>query len=374
MPLSEDYAKDLLRKLKGKTEIILEQEKYWDLTFLQVFLDRCDEVLFDDPRVGLELSKLAPRLAALIPRRRPHEWQYVGEAEKRLHRELSVRSHAVLGGAYRAGARFEEADYAYRVARQICNSGPVRPEARANLYKRLARLRTAQKRYDDASKLIDFAIDVYRHRDQGYYADALLMKGYVLGESGCHAEAIPLFGEALLLAKPIRRSSSLVKRTFQSAVHNLANAVSRGCGPDDVIAAHRFVKEAKKFYVKKPSSINKHKLNWVEGRIVSRLGSTRLAERRFRGAVEQFLKLGAPLEAAFVSLDLAIIYLRHGQWDELGTLAVETYTSFYALSHDAEALAALKVCMDGAAERTLSEAKIVRARDAVERLVLPQRL
>ncbi len=373
MPLSEDYAKDLLRKLHSEIEVILEQEKYWDLTFLRVFLDRCDEVLFDDPRAGLELAKLAPRLAASIPQRRPHEWRYVGESEKRLHRELSVRSHAVLGGAHRAGAGFEEADRAYRVSRQICDSGPVRPETRANLYKRLARLRTAQKRYSDASKLVDFAIEVYRDRDQEYYADALLMKGYVLGESGRHAEAIPFFGEALQLTKPMRRSSSLVKRTFRSAVHNLANAVSRGCGPDDVIAAHRFVKEAKKFYVKKPSSINKHKLNWVEGRVVSRLGSTRLAERRFRGAVEQFLKLGAPLEAAFSSLDLAIIYLRHGQWTELRTLAAETYDRFRALSHDAEALAALKLCMDGAAEHALSEAKIVHARDALERLVLQQR-
>ena len=373
MPLTEHYAKFLLRKLDGRTSTVLEHRKYWDLTFLRLYLDHCDEVLFDDPGAGLELAKVAPKLATQIPKQKPQEWRYTAESEKREHRELTVRSHAVLGGAYRAGGRLQEAEDSYREARRMCASGPVGPTTRANLYKRLARLRSAQKRYDEALALIELAIELYRDRDQEYLADALLMKGYVLFEAGRNAASIPYFGEALRRTKPSPRSSSLVKRTFQSAVHNLAAAVSQSCGPDDVIIALRFVSEAKKFFSRKLSSINKHKLAWAEGRMAARLGSTRLAERRLLRAFKQLLRLGASLEAALVALDLSLIHHRHGEWVELEALAAETYTRFRELSSDTEALAALKLWRDGAGMRALSEANIVSARDKIELLVRKRR-
>ncbi len=365
---------ELLLQLEGRNEVLLKDEKYWDLTVLRVYLDNCDEVLFDDPKAGLELAKVAPRLARRIPRRRPYEWQHwTGESEKRQHRELLVRSHAVLGGAYRAGGKFETGERAYQIAREICDSGRVSLSARANLYKRLARLRSAQKRHGDALELLEFAIEVYRDRDQDYYADALLMKGYVLGESHRYAEAIPCFLKALRLVKPRQRSSLLVKRTFHSAVHNLATAVCQGCKPGDVSNALHHVREAKKFFTKRPATINKYKLFWVEGRMVAKLGSTRLAEHRYVKAFKQLLKLGAPVEAALVALELALIYRSDGQWAELEELAFETYTSFRELSQDAEALAVLRLWMDATRERALTRASLSSARDLFEKLAYEQK-
>ncbi len=39
MPHSKSYARKLLRELPGRLETLLERNKYWDLTFLRLYLD-----------------------------------------------------------------------------------------------------------------------------------------------------------------------------------------------------------------------------------------------------------------------------------------------------------------------------------------------
>ena len=46
---------------------------------------------------------------------------------------------------------------------------------------------------------------------------------------------------------------------------------------------------------------SKQRLCWLAGRFAAKLGSTRLAERRFLKAFMGFLKLGAPVEQADAS-------------------------------------------------------------------------
>ncbi len=366
MPHSKQYARELLRQRPHQTRALLEQRKYWDLTFLRIYLDDCDRVLFDDPMAGLEAAKVAPKLARLIPERRPYEWlHFTSESEKQHHRELLAKSQAVLGGAYRANACFAEAEAAYEEAGRICESGSVNPSFKADLSRRLAKLRSAQKRFGEALDLIDFSIGVYLGRKTVQLADALCAKGLILGESGRHSEAIPYFAKALSLVSG-RRKSSLGARTFQSAVHNLAEATSRSCRSEDVIKALRYVKEAKRLLSKKRNSVNKHKLSWIEGRIVARLGSTRAAERLLLGAIKSLLRLGAVFEAALVALDLSEIYLRHGHWDELQQLAARTFDRFVALSSEAEAGAAFQLWMEGARMSTLTKANVLSARETIE--------
>lgn len=373
MALTEHYAKDLLRHLPSRITDLLKHRKYWDLTFLRVYLAHCDEVLFDDPKAGLVLAKVVPRLALLIPKKSPVEWRHhTSEAEKQLQQELVVKSYAVLGGAYRAAGRNAAADESYQIACQICESGGISRVVRANLYKRLSKLRSAQKRFSEALDLVDYAIEIYRGEDHDYHAEALLTKGYILFLAGRFSEAVPLFGKVLKLTKPRRGSSPLSKRTFFSAVHNLAATLLWSCRPTAVVEALPYVRSAQRFFARKPNCLMKHKLAWIEGRSDELLGSTRQAARRFLGASKGLMKLGAAFEAALVALDLSRIYLSDGQWAELEALAIETNRRFRELSSETEAIAALKLWMEGAKMRSLSRATIQSARDTIETHALQQ--
>lgn len=369
MPFSESHAKSLLRNLPSRT-VILENRRYWDLTFLGVYLDHCDGVLFENPRLGLELAELAPELAVKVPEKSPEEWKYMGAAEKQLHRELVVRSFAVWGGGLRATARFKDGERAYRLAYLHAETGPVSAAVKANLDKRFAKLRSAQGRFSEALELLDSALAYYSGGDPVRYADALNTKGYVLGEAGRYAEAVALFGEALILAKGTRRTSKLANRTVFCCAHNLAACVLERCGPDSLIAVLSLVIEAKRYQAKRRNAMNKQRLAWVEARIHARLGCERKAERLLIAARKKFVELGAPLEAALVSLERAVLYLHWAEWPRLTELALETFGEFRALSSHSEAIAALRVWVEGSQAGSLTTKRLREVQRTIESLVV----
>ncbi len=359
MPFSESHAKALLRVLPSRLETLLENRRYWDPTFLRVYLDHCDDVLFDHPRLGLEFAKIAPRLALLIPEKYPDEWRWASDSVKQEHRELVVRSYALLGGALRVVARFRDADRAYREAARYADSGVISQLWRANLGKRLAKLRSAQGRFAEALKLIEPAIEIYRKQgDQVCYADALNTRGYVLGEARRFSEATRCFSEALVLSKGTRKTSKLAKRTVASAALNLAAAVIQGCLPDDVVRALRLVKQAKRYQGKRRNTMNQYRLTWVEARIHARLGCGRTAERRLVPTRRKFFELGAPFEAALVGLELSLLYWQWAEWPKVEKLALETFEEFEALSSHTEGTAALRLWVEGARKRSLNDESI----------------
>ncbi len=374
MPHSVSHARKLLRKMPDRPGEILKRPNYWDLTFLRVYLDRCDHVLFNDPKAGFKMAELAVELAPLISDGSPHEWQVCASAaEKQQHLELRVRSIATLGGACRAAGKLRKADKVYRSALEVADAGQMSVPAKADLSMRLAKLRSAQGKFEVALELAAGAIGVFRNRDRIQWANALVTKGYVLGESSRHSEAIPFFAEALELIRPSRRASSRASRVFHSAVHNLASALSHGCYSEHVIQALPFLAEARKYFRGQRNSINKQKLVWVEARIHSRLACTADAERRFLSAYQKFLELGAPLEAALLGLELSLLYLKWREWTKLQEIAVATFEAVHALSMPAEELAALRLWVEGARMRSLTAESVRSARDSFEAKVARDR-
>ncbi len=374
MALSESHVREMLRHLPTEIALILDEPRYWDTTFLRLYLDCCDSILFDDPKTGLEFALIAPDLAHLIPQKCPYEWHHTGAPEKQLLLELIVRSYAFLGGAYRTVARLDDADRAYRSACRYAASGPIGRAARADLNIRLAKLRVAQKRPDDALRLIDDAIEACQNGDKVHLAEAITTKGYVLGEDGQHAAAIPFFARALTMVRPKRKASSLASRTFHCAIHNLANALAQGLRVEDLVAAIPYLRQARRLLSDQANSVSRYKLLWVEARVLARLGSTRLAERRLIQAHKQLLRVGAAFEAALVALELSLLHLRDGEWAKLEELARATFLRFRELSSDTEAIAALRLWVEGAKKRSASRESLQSLRDKIEAVVArPQR-
>ncbi len=368
MPHCMNWARKLLREMPDDVTLLLEDSKYWDPTFLSIYLDHCDAVLFKDPAAGLKLASIAPDLAHLVPQRRGPNWRPPTREDKIRQRELTVRSYAVLGGALRAAARLDDAERAYRTALSHAASGTISSAAEGYLHKRLSALRVAQKRLGEALELIDDAISKLGE-DELALADALTSKGYIFAESDRYAAAVPFYSQALTLAKPTKDPDSLASRTFHSAIHNLANALWRGPSLDDVEAALRYVKMGQRLLSNVRDSVNKYKLLWVEARILIKLGSTRTGERRLLKARKQLLRVGAVRESALVALELALLYYYDGRWAELKAIALEALERFSEISNHTEALAALRLLVDGAREQSLTREILRDARDKIEKRV-----
>ena len=362
MAQSEEWARRLLRELKNPRELLLRR-RYRTPVFLRFFLDRVEELCFRDPRAGLNLARFAPQLALLIPK--------IGG--RREHRESLVRAHSVLAGAYRATGRHTAAEAEYERAARVVDSEALSPVARADLNNRRAVLQVRKGRFSEALDLVDAAAATYRTaKDRRRLAEAHGMRGFVLNQARRFAEAIPWHGEALNLALSLKRTAgdpaevAALARVVESARANMAHAVMQSPNPaiagralDYIPAAHRELRGQR-------NSLTRHLLQWTEGRFYMKLCLHRRAEVQFKVARRGFVRLEAPWEIAFVSLDLAVIHRLCNEWEPLEALAENTCGLFCEFCGDFEAIAALSLWVEAVENRKGAAAAIDAARKVLE--------
>ena len=354
MPHSLKHAKRLLSELVLPEEAwkALQHPRYWDPRFLTLYLNRCDELVFHDPHVGLKTARIAPGLALLVPEgTHPHDRQE--------HRERLVRAYATLGGAYRAVGQPQTAEEPYRCALKL--AGPISPAARADLYQRLATLRTCQKRYDEAIRLGHEAGTIFRSSGNfGQLACALASQAFAYVEAHRFSEALPVASEGLCYSNPKTN-----ERVHYSLTHNFAYAAAHSNDLDQFGAARSKVREARRLLRHHRRSVPKFKLYWVEGLLLQKLFATKRAEQLFRKARRGFLELEAPYEIALASLDLSGLLHNEGRWAELRTIAAETFERFRELREDTEALAALGLWREAVVNETLDRKLLGSVRETI---------
>ena len=362
LPHDEKYANKLLRDIGlpakvgritpamvEKIEAIVFDPRYWDETVLERLLDRCDDVLFRDPRSGLKIARIAPQVAqAINARRRPGTGQQ-NPAQKRLRRDLLVRAYASLGDAYRVAGSPKDAEKPYQKALGIINSEAISRPEKANLYRRLAALRAYQEQYDDALELAAKAVQIGRSlASKKDLAWSLTVVGHVYNEASRFPEAFPSLGEALTLV-----TWKTAPRIYHAATHNMAYVISQTNHPGDLDQVRAYIRKARKC-AGRGWSVPKAKLLWIDGKALLRCHFTPLAERRFKRALEVLRLFRAPFDFALVSLDLSVLYFHEKRWRELEQLARDTYRLFRELSADSEAIAALSLWFDAAMKHHLA--------------------
>lgn len=355
MPHSEKHARRLLRELEPylpeAAEQVLERASYWDPGFCDLFLDLCEDTTFDDPRAGLELALVGPRLAQAVP----EEPSLVGRRERR---ERIVRSYALLGSAYRAVDRHEKAEQAYGAALRLCR-GRVSGSCRATVDMRIAYLRACQDRFPEALRLIEQAERLFdTAQNEKGAGTAAALRGAILVEAGKFTEAVAALGEALATKR-------LDSRSEHSATHNLADAITKADDPALLQVATEHLVNARRLLGRR-LSVQKCRLYWVEARLLIRLGKVDQAEARLRKARAGLIHFGIPYSIALVSLDLSALLRFATRWPELEELAADTYRRFRDLGEDEEALAALRLWLDAAQARSLSEELIAEVKETVQ--------
>ncbi len=363
MAHSEKWAKRLLGRLPAarfgrrrsaspaiRPAELLENPSFWDPTFLRLYLDRLDGWIFDDPQKALKWAEVAPRLALKVP-------EESGPAGRRAHREALAKAHAILGGAYRAVSRPNDAEEPYRLALRIAESEALGPSVRVFLNQRLSYLRVCQGRPKESLRLLDETLELQGPKPCLDRSDTLVRRGDTLARLGRFAEALKNLDEALRGINP--KESATAERTYHAAIHNLgdtiakANLAGTSLNHGDAWTALEYIRKAREPLKGKRLSVAFHKLNWTEGLCWRALGMDARAEQALKVARRGFIRLRLPWEIALVSLDLCALHRECSEWPELESLAADTYQRFRALSSgDTQALAALSLCADAARART----------------------
>ncbi len=344
MAHSHDHARRLIRELEprlpGAADIVLERPKYWDLGFVELFFEYTEELILRDPLASLHVARVARRLAHTMP-----EGDTVQGRLAR--RERRVKGHSLVGSAYRAAGRHAEAERAYGSALRLCNRPGVSPVCRAELYLRWAILRACQKKFDRGLRYAYDAERMFRADNAGeWLGRAYAIQGVIYVLARRFAEAVAVLSKAL-------QSASSNDRFEYASTFNLAHAVSESDDPEGLEKALVHLRRARKLAGPR-RSVQKSFFYWIEGRIFVRRGSTERAERNYRKALQGFIKFQTPYEIALVGLDLSSLFRFSKRWVELEELAADTYRRFRDLQEDAEALAALKLWLEGARARSLT--------------------
>ena len=241
-----------------------------------------------DPKNALELAEEAITLAEDIGLRR--KARALGTKASSLH---------ALGQYKAAEDLYLEAEF---ILEELSESAL---EEFAELKLRKASLKSSQFSVEDALRLTDEAIKIYRQlTDCHLLGIGMFEKGAICGDHGRQTEAIKLLSEALTKIDPKR-----CEIRYFAALQNLFTLVVQ-C--DDLRALQNLrpkLKRARKVWWRNPANkIPLLKMRWLDALIVAKHGSARHAIRLLSTVHAEFVELDMPFEIGLTALDLASFF------------------------------------------------------------------
>lgn len=289
---------------------------------------------FQDPREAEALAELARELSEQL------DAGYYGP-----HRieDLRARAWAYAGNARRVGGDLAAAGEAFNRAFEHLARGTREPLERAILLDLRASLLRAERRFDEALKLLEEALAIFLAAgDQHRAGRALVSLDNVLHHAGRPEEGIPLLYRALELIDPDQEP-----RLLLCAWHNLIDDLAEA---GRFMEAQKLLRRAEPVYRRSPEPWSETRRLWVEGKIARGLGQPQRAETLLRAARDGFLKLDLPYDLALVSLELALLCAEQGRAAEVRRIAAEMLPLFASRQIHREALAALRLWQEAGGE------------------------
>jgi tetratricopeptide (TPR) repeat protein len=282
---------------------------------------------FKDVSRSLELARLAVTLVELLS-------PEMCEGEEGFD-SLRARAYGQLGNALRINQDFPSAEQVFETAQALVDqAGRVGLLDKARVLDLLASLRKDQRRFAEASQLLDRVGSIYRRLGQWHLLGRTLQqKSTVVGEAGDNEQEIALLRRALDLLDPQEEP-----RTFLAARHNLIYALNESGRSREAFA---LLFHTRPLYLKTGDRMHLLRLRWVEGMVAQGLNRIEQAEAAYREVRDAFLDLGLPYDAALAALDLASVYNLQGRNGEVCRIAEETLAVFRTNNMHREAIAAL---------------------------------
>jgi tetratricopeptide (TPR) repeat protein len=329
-------APGLWRELGGDPEElgrrIWQDSRLQTWGFFEFLVDRAYGLIQEDTRGTEILLRLAVDAAELLVPER-----YGAGARE----AAKARAWTWLANILRVQGHFQQAETAFQTAELYLSRSWLDPLDEALLLELRGALRRGQRRFEEAVELLDAAIAIYREVNEPHLQGrALSIQGLALQYMGDHAAAADRFRRSLFLADGVREPRLLV-----SSQYNLISCLQEA---GQAAEAAELIPDARRMMeqVGKPADLLR--LRWAEGRIDGSRGRLDRAGEILREVRQTFLDGGLTFDAALVSLDLAMVYLRQRRSEETRRLAAETIPVFQSREVHREALAALIVFQQAA--------------------------
>ncbi|HET9212093.1 MAG TPA: hypothetical protein VFR03_16950, partial [Thermoanaerobaculia bacterium] len=274
--------------------------------------------------------------------------------------DLQARAWGARGEVLRRLADLRGAGEAFAAADGFIVQGTGDPLEEAGLLELKAALCRDQSRTQEARCMLDDAAAVYRR-----YRDFHLL-GRVFIQKGCvHAQA----GEWAAAADWLRKGLSLIDPERDRRL----DLAARCCLMLYLTESGR-AREARFLLKASRAEMLRHgtpwllaRLRWLEGKIYDALGFPAEAERALIDARQGFLDLKAELNAAAVSLDLAVLYTAQERAAEVRGLATEILPIFRSRELHREAIAALIALREASRMETRSARLLAEVRAHLNR-------
>ncbi|MEA2561317.1 MAG: hypothetical protein QOH06_2821 [Acidobacteriota bacterium] len=332
-------------------ELTWPEYRSFKMVHVEVLLQLAFELRYRDPREMLRLTKSA-RFAL---EETGHPVRY-GEA---LHFDLRARVWAELGNAYRVNEGFQEAEEALETARSLREQGTGDPLLAARIDDLEASLRKAQRRFDEANRLLDRIYRAYTKIGERHLAGrALMKKGINLGLLKRHSAAIRSLKRAIALIDS-KRDPQLLAAAHHAVLKTLVDS-------DDHVEAGKLLlaSDLRRKFAGDP--LNLLRLRWVEAKILAGRGRLKDAEMVLAEVRYGFLEHKLAYVAAVAGLDQAEVMLRQGK--EIHRLAGDILARFEEHAVDPEAVQALMLYEVLCANRVATVRATRTVRDYIEQV------
>jgi tetratricopeptide (TPR) repeat protein len=352
-----DHAAALLGEILGRfgpdrRRLVEEQPLFRALFLCDLLLDRSREAGFTDPPAAVELAELAVIIAGRL------DAGHYGEA---LVQNSQARSWGHLSNALRIASDLRRAEEALRTAEEHHARAGEDAYTGAEILSFKASLWNSQGRYLEAAALLDPVIMVYREAKDGHReARAIVKKATSLSYAGRHAKAIRLVRQGLSKIDIFEEPRLLV-----SARHNLIGYLNEVGRHEEALRA---LAETRGLYLQLGERTPLVRLRWLEGKIVRALGQAQEAEAAFREVRDELVRMRLGLDAALVSLDLAMVFLEQGRTAELKQLAAEMIPLFESRDDHQKALAAFLLFQKAAEAEQVTLGLIREVASSVEQV------
>ncbi len=297
------------------------------LTWVEVWIERCNALRFQDPRRMIQAAESACAAAHGL------DTAVYGETKRF---DTCALAWAELANAYRVADQFDAAERTLESSLGFLHAGSGDTLLLARLAEISASLACDQRSFPLAHHAAQWAHSCYLEAGDAHRAGRVLLKRSYFAE--CDEKPEEALGWLLESVKLLdfRRSPELGPTVVQNAILYSVRA-------GRFTQAQRLLWTARLYRLLPDEGLNRVRLRATEGMIWAGLDDLDRAERAFLDAKDGYESFGRFYDAGLAGLELTKVWLLQGREAEVLPLAQDLVMTFIELEIRREAVAALMV-------------------------------